>query len=361
MPHVSQPIMSPASANSSKQGATSSSGDDNTNTIVALQKAEQFTTKPSIKLSQDPVKVHAHLDKNIMPESSNVCLAALTVVSSAGCVQHNPNSTDHVAPVENVTIADELCALSNGSNADMDPHKKLVNLGNGTTITNRNLGCEPTCHGSVFLEHKNIGLESGPVCAINIPGGIDSFFDLWDTAFEFFFDIHYNKRAEINTVVPFEMHGIAICWENSPVYYLNIPKDLLWSEKSRKNKSSPSISATDTRDPPLDNWFEVVNCRWKRFSDIMGKRSVRKFTWNLKVQIQVLKKAVISVQRFGWPNLAGKIIGTELIDGSYLQLSSVCVKDAIDMCIASWILWPDEERNSYPNLEKVNKKLILSI
>ena len=29
------------------------------------------------------------------------------------------------------------------------------------------------------------------------------------------------------------------------------------------------------------------------------------------------------------------------------------VKDAIDMCIVAWILWPDEESSSSPNLDKV--------
>ncbi|KAL4607393.1 hypothetical protein ACB092_09G170400 [Castanea dentata] len=40
------------------------------------------------------------------------------------------------------------------------------------------------------------------------------------------------------------------------------------------------------------------------------------------------------------------------------MLSPVNVKDGIDVCIVAWILWPDEERNSNPNLEKVFRRII---
>lgn len=69
--------------------------------------------------------------------------------------------------------------------------------------------------------------DKGPVTAANTPGGIDAFLDLWDATNEFYFDIHYAKRKEVNSVAQFEMCGLAVCWENSPVYYVNLPKCLM--------------------------------------------------------------------------------------------------------------------------------------
>jgi DNA polymerase theta len=80
---------------------------------------------------------------------------------------------------------------------------------------------------------------------------------------------------------------------------------------------------------------------------------VRKFTWNLKVQIQVLKKPSVSTQRFGSLDKLDKNMDLEVVDNSYLLLPPIHVKDAIDMCIVAWILWPDEESSSSPNLDKV--------
>jgi DNA polymerase theta len=99
--------------------------------------------------------------------------------------------------------------------------------------------------------------------------------------------------------------------------------------------------------------LEIVRKRWNKIGEIMGKRGVLKFTWNLKIQLQVLKGAVVSIQRFGCPSFPRKIFGPELIDSSHLTLSPINIEEAIDMCIVAWILWPDEERSSNPNLEKV--------
>nr|KYP53975.1 hypothetical protein KK1_000141 [Cajanus cajan] len=75
--------------------------------------------------------------------------------------------------------------------------------------------------------------QKGPINAVSSPGGLDSFLDLWDTMPEFYFDIHYMKRLELHSVAPFEIHGIAVCWENSPVYYINLPRDILLSDNRK--------------------------------------------------------------------------------------------------------------------------------
>ncbi|GKB60344.1 structural maintenance of chromosomes protein 1 [Tanacetum coccineum] len=49
-----------------------------------------------------------------------------------------------------------------------------------------------------------------------------------------------------------------------------------------------------------------------------------------------------------------KTMGVEIIENNYFMLSLVHLKDVIDLRVVVWILWPDEERSSNPNLEKVN-------
>jgi DNA polymerase theta len=108
------------------------------------------------------------------------------------------------------------------------------------------------------------------------------------------------------------------------------------------------IEGTNT-DPP-ENWLEIVRQRWNKIGEIMGKGGVPKFMCNLKVQLQVLNGAVVSIQRYG---LSRKVSIPELIDSLHLMLSPINIKETIYMCIVAWILWPDEERSFNLNLEKV--------
>ncbi|XP_020550378.1 helicase and polymerase-containing protein TEBICHI [Sesamum indicum] len=206
------------------------------------------------------------------------------------------------------------------------------------------------CTGSI----QN-SFEKGPVNAMSIPGGLESFLDLWDATKEFFFDIHFTKKSELNSIAPFEIHGIAICWENTPVYYLNIPKDIF---RCSSQGNGHATGSKDVVPPKLQ--VEIAKKRWSRIGIIMGKKDVRKFTWNLKVQIQVLKNPAVPIHKFS--NLHGgiKSLGLDLIDNSYFMFSPVHMRFAIDMCVVAWILAPDEERSSYPNLEKEVKRRLSS-
>ncbi|XP_057799459.1 helicase and polymerase-containing protein TEBICHI [Salvia miltiorrhiza] len=216
--------------------------------------------------------------------------------------------------------------------------------------------------GEQLPENKNIcmgsrvnKLEKGPVSVISIPGGVDSFLDLLDATTEFFFDIHFTKKSELNSTTPFEIHGIAICWEDSPVYYLSIPKDI-----SRYNSKQDDHSMGSKDVLPLNMQVEIAKKRWTRFGAIMGKMDVRKFTWNLKVQIQVLKRPAASVHKFSTPHGGIKSLGLDLIDNSYFMFSPAHVRNAIDLCVVAWILSPDEEKSSSPNLEKEAKRRLSS-
>jgi len=202
------------------------------------------------------------------------------------------------------------------------------------------------------LSRNNVdsACEKGPLNASNISGGFDSLLYLWHATREFYFDIHYNKWSEVESVTSFEIHGIAICWENSPAHHINLPKDLLWSHNRRNDSSPPSASSGRNSTHPPENWLEIVRQRWNKIGEIMGKGGVPKFMCNLKVQLQVLNGAVVSIQRYG---LSRKVSIPELIDSLHLMLSPINIKEAIYMCIVAWILWPDEERSFNLNLEKV--------
>lgn len=206
--------------------------------------------------------------------------------------------------------------------------------------------------GDTHFDDKEGACGKGPTNASTFSGGFDSFLDIWDNSKEFYFDIHFNKRTEVNSVVHFEIHGMAICWENSPVYYINFPKDLLRSNKSEYENTSTSLD-------PERRW-KIANDRWNRIANIMGKRYVRKSTWNLKIQIQVFKNPAVSIQRFGEQSFYVKNMGVDLIASSYFSFPPINIQDGIDMCIVAWILWPDEERSSTPNLEKVTLPTTLS-
>ncbi|XP_039143908.1 LOW QUALITY PROTEIN: helicase and polymerase-containing protein TEBICHI-like [Dioscorea cayenensis subsp. rotundata] len=211
----------------------------------------------------------------------------------------------------------------------------------------------PSCHRS------NLS-DKGPISMSNFQGGFDFFLDKWDAVKEFYFDVHFTKHLELSSCVQFEVFGLAICWKNSPVYYINLTKDLVASGKQNKCLTG-SLADDATNGLAINDMWELARCRWNKIAKIMQQNGVRKTTWNLKVQIQVLKIPSISIQRFGRLYHDHKDIdGIEVLCGSYLLLPSISVCDGIDMCLISWILWPDEESKSNQSLEKLVKKRMSS-
>ncbi|KFK29884.1 hypothetical protein AALP_AA7G191500 [Arabis alpina] len=213
-----------------------------------------------------------------------------------------------------------------------------------------------TRNAHIPLSNKDGTSEKGPITAGNICGGFDSFLELWESAGEFFFDIHYNKVQDLNSRISYEIHGIAICWTSSPVYYVNLNKDLPNLECVEKEKLFKDAVVGKNEVLGTHNMFDVIKSRWNRISKIMGNGNTRKFTWNLKVQIQVLKSPAISIQRCARLNLAEGTRDFELVDGSWLMMPPLRISHTIDMSIVTWILWPDEERHSNPNIDKEVKK-----
>ncbi|XP_058001762.1 helicase and polymerase-containing protein TEBICHI isoform X2 [Hevea brasiliensis] len=354
VPQFSQPSLTKACINVVEQvDASKLSGEDTTNVILCLEQRDHASSDLCIEGSKNSAKVTLGSGEKLM-KTIDVGLVAPAEVNSAGLVEQNCGAANSTLPVEkSLTLGTELHTTSNqNSNAIMVLSVKpgQDGDGDGAGINDRSIHYEvqdQCSRENLCGDNMDSTCEKSPINASNTPGGFDSFLALWDNAQEFYFDLHYNKRSEVNSITPFEIHGMAICWENSPVYYVNLPKDLVWSE-NHKNVL------------PHENWLEMVRHRWNRIGEIMGKKEVKKFTWNLKIQIQVLKKAAVSIQRFGSPNLSGKSLDIELLDNSHFLLSPVNIKEGIDMCVVAWILWPDEERSSNPNLEKEVKKRLPS-
>ncbi|KAL6854375.1 hypothetical protein ACP4OV_019278 [Aristida adscensionis] len=186
--------------------------------------------------------------------------------------------------------------------------------------------------------------DKGPVNAYNFPGGFDCFLDHWSAVNEFSFDLHFIKKTVKASLSVFEVLGLAVCWENSPVYYCNFPKDLV---TARNNDSS-------------ELWGNFQR-RWSKISEIMQHNNVKKMTWNLKIQIQALKSASVSCQRLARFHLDHKILNNiEVLDNSYVLLPPISVFNGLDTCLMAWVLWPDEESKTVPNLEKLVKRRLHS-
>ncbi|KAL8244776.1 hypothetical protein R6Q59_011034 [Mikania micrantha] len=301
VPQFSLPKLPSASLNFTKKEPVTSSLEDTTSNFVCVdQKDKKSNPKELIKEKPSDAGLMASAEEN----------SDDTTLSNTGA---------------NVTVMQNNSSVENQNVPEKEHEKENICVGN-----------------------KERNSEKGPTSAVSMPGGFDSFLDMWDTTQDFFFDIHFNKRSEFNTIAPFELHGIAICWEDSPVYYISIPKDLFWSE----NKL--------IKNPISDSNFEVAKQRWVRIGMIMGKSQVRKFGWNLKIQNQALKNPAVSIQRFGNLNHLVKTKGVELVENSYYMFPPVHLKDVVDLCVVVWILWPDDERSSNPNLEKEIKKRLPS-
>ncbi|KAK8543134.1 hypothetical protein V6N12_015699 [Hibiscus sabdariffa] len=345
VPQFSRPLMLNGSPGG-QEAASTSVRDDSPHSFVGIGKIEHVSAMPLTETSKNlEEKSSSHNEGIMLIKSSADNLVVSENINLDTTLQTNLGFENPAA-----VTADEInAAVQQCRSTKMATASEYLDHGVQNRI-NEDL-CVGTADGAC---------GKGPLNAVNTPGGFDSFLELWETAVEFCFDIHFNRRPETNSVAPFEIHGIAICWENSPVYYVNLPKDLLWLD-NRKNNFLSSASSDKLNNLTPEHLLEMAKLRWKRIGDIMGKSGVRKVTWNLKVQIQVLKSPAMSIHRFAGMHLGGEYMGLEIIDNSCLLLPPVLLNDGIDMCIAAWILWPDEERSSSPNLEKVHDELVLEV
>lgn len=359
VPHFPQAQLPTAAGNASRKERSTSSGEETTSCVI-LEHEKPILTRQSLEMFTSKDIVTSDIgDKSKKPFNGGFGIPG--AASAAGNMHDAKNLA--VGSKESATLSYELKGNANClGNTETAVSLPLKATAVGNRLDNKsvnNLRQDPDEKDNKSHNNKDTVYEKGPINAVKTPGGFESFLDLWDSRENFFFDIHYNKRSEFNSLAPFEVHGVAICWENSPVYYINLPKDLFSSENESNNNVSANFSNSKKNLLAQKQLIEVAKRRWDRISRILGREDVKKFGWNMKIQIQALKNPAFSIQRFVGLNLGSKSMGLELVDSSYYMLSPIRVKGGVDLCIVAWILWPDEERSSNPNLEKVNLLILV--
>ncbi|KAF5207303.1 Dna polymerase i [Thalictrum thalictroides] len=363
VPQFSLPLISAVTENPIVHGAQASSGDDTTISRVGMDSKD-------IPAKRDTEERNENLDNAVRQLQGN------NIDKTPDCDLDTTGKVNSITMMHFASGADSLeVSVDNNGKSGVDhtetsgvPHPTQLETG-GNSISLGGLSPDHVQQERSYLGvtsqngNKNF-YEQGPINVSNLTGGFDTFLDLWDTLQEFYFDIHFTKRSELNSIVPFEILGMAICWESSPVYYVNLSRDLLSSSKQNTEINDEDMSKSTISDSnkgvSSDQRWERAKHRWNRIAKILAGNNVRKISWNLKVQVQVLKNPGISIQRFGGLHCTQKNMDIELIDGSYFLLPPVHVLEGIDMCIVVWLLWPDEERSSNPNLEKEAKKRLSS-
>ncbi|KAK4364934.1 hypothetical protein RND71_016292 [Anisodus tanguticus] len=340
VPTLAQPVISTAAGHSAQKESSTSSAEGSTSSFVSLENANQVFCTLSLERSKEANITISDAGAENAKRKTVVDKEAFDIEGSNRGGEVN-ETTHHI----------------NNTKTFPYPTLKIKGIEGGGTHNDHNHVGKQQCEGAeICNERVKETSQKGPMNATAVSGGFDSFLGLWEAAGEFYFDVHFSKKSALNSIAPFEIYGIAICWEDSPVYYVNLPRDLFWSN-SRRNSQSSAITGGDIGNdlPPKLQW-EIAIQRWNRISTIMRKKDVKKFTWNLKVQIQVLKHPTVSIQRSGGLSLLVKSLGVDLIDNNCYLLSPLPVQDAIDLCVVAWILWPDEEKGSNPSIEKEVKK-----
>lgn len=201
--------------------------------------------------------------------------------------------------------------------------------------------------------------NNGPVDVISMNGGFDSFLNKWEQVNEFCFDLHFSNASEGDSSAMFEVQGLAVCWETSPVYYLNFSRSFFKEEDGCATFHNGEGTANSNQQSNYSmGRFNISKERWKRVAKVMCQKGVNKITWNLKSQLQALKKPGTLVPKVSQNN--GEVSEDKseatLTGMSLMLLPSIDIEEAIDICIVAWLLWPDEESTYTPTLEQEVKK-----
>ncbi|KAI3835318.1 hypothetical protein MKW98_020434 [Papaver atlanticum] len=374
VPQFGQPLISNVAGNPiNDEGGVASSGDDNNCSLIDVEPTENVAAELATEGAEASDAAVQHIERGKSMKVSDTVLGTSDEVNSDVALA---NSKILGVPIGGLSLASDdqiqsgvshrqnfvlpISAQSVDTSKNNTVAGQFVDARNNNSIAGSHLKHEQVTDSSggehaCCNDSENLS-ERGPINASKLPGGFDSFLDLWDTITEFYFDVHFTKRSELNSMVPFEIHGLSVCWESSSVYYLNLSRDLTCSGVTKPGDPSGSINGGKYGFLTPNHQWDMVKHRWSRIAKIMARRGVRKIGWNLKVQMQVLKNPGICIHRFGRVSFTQKEMDIQLVDNSFFLLPRVYVEDVIDMSIVAWILWPDEERSSNPNLEKEVKK-----
>ncbi|XP_062201875.1 helicase and polymerase-containing protein TEBICHI isoform X2 [Phragmites australis] len=292
----------------------------------------QFTAPALPTIEDSPTR-----DTMVSPCGDKANCNKLALVTHAGDDKNYCSNYDAAQRASTDSLGDYTCP---GSSIHM---KDNAGLASNVNITIQEAASPLSTQITDKSSGRNVA-DKGPINAYNFPGGFDCFLDRWSAVGEFSFDLHFVKKSTNLSWTLFEVFGLAVCWENSPIYYCNFPKDLV------------TIGNNDSS----EMWGHFQR-RWNKIADIMQQNSVKKMTWNLKIQIQALKSAYFSCQRLARFHLDHKMLNNiEVLDNSYVLLPPISVYNGIDICLVAWVLWPDEESKTMPSLEKLVKRRLHS-
>ncbi|KAH7283331.1 hypothetical protein KP509_34G001800 [Ceratopteris richardii] len=186
---------------------------------------------------------------------------------------------------------------------------------------------------------ENGDSNMGPVYVDSLAGRFEEIYPLWKKNEQFFFDLHFSVTGRETGYPIFDIKGLAICWVGSPVYYIS-----LWDANIMEN--------------PKQEVMTMVKERWARLAEVLCMDGVQKITWNWKNQVLALKQPTFSCglsRQFGQINAKKHVLSS--LDDKSLHLPSVSIKSGlIDLQIAAWVLWPDEESVQNFSLEEEVKK-----
>ncbi|BBN13748.1 DNA polymerase theta [Marchantia polymorpha subsp. ruderalis] len=194
---------------------------------------------------------------------------------------------------------------------------------------------------------------SGPVDVDKMDGGFDRFFQTWLGVEEFVFDLNYKNHSTDSLEEEFEIVGIAICWEGSPVYYVHL-SDIV--PNNSLNDGTSAFQRGETTKIGMQTEMHMI--RWDKVGSMLCRNSLRKITWNLKDQFRALQSPVVSAAAEKVDSLrVATVFGNKLGDCEFFKMPPLkLLEPYFDVRIAAWLLWPDEESSHTLTLEQEVKK-----
>jgi len=208
----------------------------------------------------------------------------------------------------------------------------------GSMIAQQELAADDTTDDQLMVPTR------GPIDVDKLAGGFDEFLTKWRGVDEFAFDFHFKTQ---NNGVPelFEMMGVAVCWKDSPVYYANFS---IAPKETSRNAGDEEIVVSETETALIES-----QTRWRHVGTMLSKIGVRKISWDLKVQMQGLTSPGLHVPSVR-PETERGLHDAKAKDGQVIALPSLKLQGPfIDLRVAAWLLWPDEESARPLSLEQV--------
>ncbi|KAH9571445.1 hypothetical protein CY35_02G094300 [Sphagnum magellanicum] len=204
----------------------------------------------------------------------------------------------------------------------------------------------------------------GPVDVDKIPGGFNKFWEKWNAVEEFAFDLYCKVPATEVMTKLIEVEGMALCWRDSPVYYVSFSRGQKPLDGSALDvgKSDVLVVANSTSINAVtclgEEAWSVARMRWEKASEVFLKAGVKKVAWDVKGQLHALTNPGFHVPLQHQDN--GKTLVVFDSKPNPVQLRALPAlkvqEHLVDVRVAAWLLWPDEESAQTFSLEQEVKR-----